>query len=130
MNLRDLLLVSGGGAVGAVARYGLSILCSEMLGNRFPWGTFVVNIAGCFLLGWLLQIASLNATISDATKLTVGTGFLGAFTTFSTFSVQTIQAWQRSPVLGIANVAANVIVGLLATLAGMYLSSRWPLSSP
>ena len=122
MSIRDLLFVAGGGALGAVARYGVSVLCIEILGNRFPWGTLVVNILGCFLLGWLLQSATINTTISDAIKLTVGTGFLGGFTTFSAFSIQTIQAWQRSPVIGLANVAANVIVGLLAAVAGIYLA--------
>lgn len=123
MNLRDVLLVASGGAAGAVARYGANLLCAEIFGHRFPWGTFAVNVLGCFLLGVLVQTATLS-TVSDATKLAVGTGFLGAFTTFSTFSVETILVWNRSPVIALANVVASVLVGLIAAIAGIYLSTR------
>ena len=124
MSLRDVLLVAGGGAVGAVARHALNLLCVGLLGDRFPWGTFAVNVLGCFLLGLLLHYATVTDNISDAAKLTLGTGMLGAFTTFSTFGVQTIQVWQRAPILGVANVAANLIVGLLAVVLGMQLASQ------
>ncbi len=123
MNLRDFLLVAAGGAFGAMARYGVGVLCADL--GRFPWGTLIVNVVGCFALGWFLQAAETSASISDATKLTIGTGFLGAFTTFSTFGVHTIHAWhQRSPMIAVANVAANVIIGLLAAILGIWLASR------
>lgn len=122
MNLRAVLLVAIGGAVGAVARHGTSVLCSGAFGERFPWGTLVVNVVGCFLLGWLMHSSTV---VADATKLAVGTGFLGAFTTFSTFGVQTHHAWQRSPVVAFANVGANVILGLVAAGIGLFLASKW-----
>jgi len=124
MSFRDLLLVAGGGAIGAVARYGASAMCTGLFGDRFPWGTLVVNVVGCFLLGWLLHTTSLTLTISDPMKLALGTGFLGAFTTFSTFGVQTLQAWQRSPMLAMANIGTNVVIGLAAAALGIYLAKR------
>lgn len=124
MSLRDVLLVAGGGAIGAVARHLVSVLCVENFGARFPWGTMIVNVIGCLALGWLLQTASSSTVISDAAKLAVGTGFLGAFTTFSTFGVQTIHTWQKSPMLAIVNVAGNVVLGLAAAMIGIYLASR------
>lgn len=122
MSFRDLLLVAGGGAIGAIARYGASAMCSGLFGDRFPWGTLLVNVVGCFLLGWLLSTSL--ATISDPLKLALGTGFLGAFTTFSTFGVQTLQAWQRSPLLAIANVGTNLIIGLAAAALGIYIATK------
>lgn len=129
MSLRDVLLVAGGGAIGAVARHAVNLLCSGLLGDRFPWGTFTVNVLGCFLLGLLLHYASVTDSISDAAKLMLGTGVLGALTTFSTFGVQTIQVWQRSPVLGVLNVAANLIVGLLAVTLGMQIANMMSANS-
>lgn len=120
MSVRDVMLVASGGAIGAVARWGVSLLCNETLGSRFPWGTLAVNVAGCFALGWLMH----SISISEAAKLAVGTGFLGAFTTFSTFGVQTVQAWNREPIIAFANVSANVVLGVGATILGMYLAAR------
>ncbi len=124
MTIRDLLLVATGGAFGAMARYCISIFCSEMLGDRFPWGTLFVNVLGCFLMGWLFHTATISVAISDAARLAVGTGFLGALTTFSTFGMQTILAGQRAPWLAIANVTANVLLGLLATMLGIWIAHR------
>lgn len=123
MSVRDVALVASGGALGAVLRYVFGIFCTQLLGSRFPWGTFVVNVLGCFLLGWLLQAAA-SSTVSDATKLALGTGLLGAFTTFSTFSVETIHAWHRAPAIAVSNVVAGVAVGIMAAAAGMYLAER------
>ena len=129
MSLRDVLLVAGGGAIGAVARHAVNLLCTGLFGDRFPWGTFTVNVLGCFLLGLLLHYASVTDNVSDAAKLMLGTGVLGALTTFSTFGVQTIQVWQRSPVLCVANVAANLIVGLLAVTLGMQIANMMSANS-
>ena len=124
MSVRDVLCIACGGAVGAVARHGVALICVSIFGPKFPWGTLVVNVVGCFLLGWLMQ-ASLNSeAVSESFKLTVGTGFLGALTTFSTFGVQSVQTWQWSSVLGVANVLGNVVLGLVAAVAGMVLATR------
>ncbi len=127
MNVRDLLLVALGGAFGAIARHLSSITWTQLAGDRFPWGTLFVNVLGCFLLGWLARTAANSDAISDSMKLTIGTGFLGAFTTFSTFGVQTVQLWSRSPVAAFGNVASNLLVGIAAVAVGMYLAA--PASS-
>lgn len=101
----------------------VGLLCSGF-SDRFPWGTFTVNVLGCFLLGYLLHAAAISTNISAATKLALGTGFLGAFTTFSTFGVETVQLWQRSPMTAIGNVAANIVVGLAAVATGIYLATH------
>lgn len=121
--IRNVLCVACGGALGAVVRYLVSLGCEQWLG-RFPWGTLIVNVVGCFVLGWLAEMAWTSTTFSEPFKLTVATGFLGAMTTFSTFGVQTIQLWKTSAFWALSNVAANVIVGLVAALAGVYLASR------
>ena len=122
MNMRDVLLIGLGGAMGAIARHATAVLCLAWWGDRFPWGTLVVNVVGCFALGWLVHT---TIGISDSVKLSLGTGFLGAFTTFSTFGVQTHVAWHRSPGLALANVAANVSIGLLAAWVGILFATRW-----
>ena len=122
MIVRDILLVATGGAAGALARFGANSLCTELLGNRFPWGTLIVNVIGCFALGCLVHLES--DLLSPASRLALGTGFLGAFTTFSTFGVETIISWNRAPLMGMLNVAGNVVFGLLAVLLGIYASTR------
>lgn len=122
--MRNILCVAAGGAFGAVARYLCSLAWTAMLGDRFPWGTLFVNVVGCFLLGWLARSAILSESVSETTKLVLGTGFLGAFTTFSTFGVQTTQLWAESPTAAVGNVSANLIVGIAAVLAGMYLATQ------
>lgn len=124
MNVRDLLCVACGGAIGAVARHLGSLAWTAMLGDRFPWGTLFVNVLGCFLLGWLTRSALVSDSISETTKLLLGTGFLGAFTTFSTFGVQTVQLWSRSPLAAAGNISANLFVGIAAVLAGMHFASQ------
>lgn len=122
MNLRDLCIIAIGGAIGAVARHSITVFCTTTLGDRFPWGTLCVNVAGCFLLGALLQP---TLAFADTTKLALGTGFLGALTTFSTFGVQTLHAWQRSPFAACANIGANLALGLLAAAMGMHIAAKW-----
>lgn len=123
MHIREIILVATGGAFGAVARHLASVLWTTMLGDRFPWGTLFVNVLGCFLLGWLARSVVLSDAISVSWKLVLGTGFLGAFTTFSTFGVQTVQLWEKSSTAAAMNVASNLLVGIVAVLAGMYLAT-------
>lgn len=125
MSVRDLLIVATGGAVGAVARHGTGVLCAAMWGTRFPWGTLIVNVLGCFMLGWLLHEAEHVNVFGDTTKLAIGTGFLGAMTTFSTFGVQTVQVWSRSPSTAMLNVAGNLVLGLIAAAIGIYLATQF-----
>ncbi len=91
-----------GGAFGAITRYVLSLLFSKT--NVFPWGTFTINLIGSFLLGIVI------ATMSSESILLFGTGFLGAFTTFSTFSVETMEMLQgKKYVTAIIYIASSLI---------------------
>ncbi len=114
------LWIGVAGFFGAVARYQLDTLISRHARGAFPWGTLVVNITGCFLLGLLLSVSSgrLDANPTLRTALTVG--FVGAYTTFSTFSLQAVRLTEDGAVgLALGYVAASVAIGLLAAWAGM-----------
>ena len=121
--MRELLAVAGAGALGAVARYGVGLWAKAHTSGSFPWGTWIANVIGCLLLGFFMQWTMDHSGLSRAARLAVATGFLGAFTTFSTFSYETVRAGQDG-LLGVAlaNVAANLFVGLLCAYAGITLA--------
>ena len=126
--MRDWTLLAGiavGGALGAVARYGITQLANVSWGTDFPFGTLLANVTGCFLLGTLGWASLLGQGFSPLWQATVSVGFLGALTTFSTFGFETIERWQGgSRGLAVANVSANLVAGLLAVWLGLSLA-RW-----
>ena len=112
--------IAAGGALGALARYGVGLLAHRWWGGGFPWGTLAVNLAGCFLLGLVIEWESRSPHISAETRLIVGTGFLGALTTFSTFGVDTFRALESGQTgTAIANIGLNVVPGLVLVYAGV-----------
>lgn len=117
VDLRDLLLVATGGAAGALLRFG----ASTWLPTRgFPWATLLVNLTGAFAIGLLM----LPAPAEHSTRLLLVVGFLGAFTTLSTYSFETVDLWRNGKVgLALANVAANGVGGPLLALAGWKLKA-------
>lgn len=119
--------IATGGALGAMARHGVGLLAAQALGDRFPWGTFAVNALGSFVLGFLFQWFLAREGASEGVRLMAMTGFLGAFTTFSTYSVQSVRLLQDGELaLAGANVVGNVVAGLglawLGILAARALS--------
>jgi len=108
------------GFFGAMARYQLDGLIGRHTDSAFPWGTLVINLSGCFVLG-LLSTLLVGRFVTDATVRTALTvGFLGAYTTFSTFSLQAVRLTEDGAVgLACLYVAASVVVGLAAAWAGM-----------
>jgi CrcB protein len=108
-----------GGALGAITRYAISLgLPTEP--ERFPWDTFVVNISGSFVLGFLLIIVIRRFPRDRLARPVIGTGFIGAYTTFSTFMVESIQLVRAGdPGTAVAYIAASLVVGLLAVFIGM-----------
>jgi CrcB protein len=123
--MRELLIVGAAGAAGAIARYAVSGWTYELAGARLPWGTLVVNVAGCFLLGLLMHVSVATTLVPAAWRLALATGFLGALTTFSTFSYETVRELERGSwgAAG-ANVALNLAIGLPATWLGLVLARR------
>lgn len=116
MTLSTVALVAGGGALGAVARYGLA-LAALRVSERVPLGTWTVNAAGCFLIG--LVLASPPA---ERVRLAAVVGFLGSFTTFSTYAADTVALWSDGrPALAVANAVGSAAVGIAFTLGGLAL---------
>ncbi|WP_147532788.1 fluoride efflux transporter CrcB [Bacillus marasmi] len=112
-----ILIVMLGGFLGSISRFGLGEWLSTT--NGFPTGTFVINILGCFVLGWLLTLATINKNIPANIVLLTGTGFLGSFTTFSTFSVETIYLVESGHrLLAVLYVLGSILIGLLCSFLG------------
>ena len=112
-----------GGVVGAPARFVVDQLVSSKTGGHFPWGTFVVNATGAFVLGLLAGLATYHG-LGPVPSTVVGTGFFGAYTTFSTFSYETIRLLEEgTPGVAALNIAGSVVVGLLAGAAGIALAA-------
>jgi fluoride exporter len=131
-HVRDILLVAIGGSLGALARYGTGLAAAKLLGKGFPWGTLLVNVAGCFIMGIVAEVMlDLEArpveAITPALRLQmalwrqgVAIGFLGALTTFSTFGADTLRELEGGqPLVALANIGANVVLSLAAVWAGM-----------
>jgi CrcB protein len=122
---QKLLYLAAMGATGTVARYGLDVLIQRYCGYRFPWGILVVNVLGCFLFGVISTVSEERLGTSLEMRFVILAGFLGAFTTFSTFAFQTGEFLRTSRWhLALANVAAQLILGLACLFAGMALAKR------
>ncbi len=126
-----LLLVAAGGAVGGPARYGVDLLLGTEPG-RVPWGTLAANVVGAGLLGALLSAAHRNTRMSRPPAaagpahlvLLLGTGFLGAFTTFSTYLLQVLSlVGQHSPLLALGYLLGSVAAGVAAGWVGLRLGA-------
>ncbi len=118
-----LLIVFG--ALGTLARYGLQGLVQARAGSSFPAGTLVVNLVGCFLLGGIAEYAMTHLSVPPEWRIGITVGFLGAFTTFSTFTFEAVRLmqdgeWWR----GWAYILASVMGGMLAIVMGMRLADR------
>lgn len=121
--MRNLLLVMLGGAIGAGFRYQLSSAANHHLGSQFPSGTLIVNLLGSLLAGLLAALLIGQSSAGEPLRLFLGIGMLGGFTTFSAFSVEAIELFQRGEgLLAGAYVASSVIGSLMMCLAGFWLA--------
>jgi CrcB protein len=119
--MHTTLLIALAGAAGTLARYGLAGAVQSALGSAFPWGTLLVNVLGCFLFGLAMQ-AFEASVLSDSARAAICVGFLGAFTTFSTFGYETLTRLQSGQWgYALANVLASVLLGIGAVWMGMQL---------
>ncbi len=116
-----------GGSLGAIARWILQRWVDGRFGAGapFPWGVFVVNVIGCLAFGWLMSKLEGRAWVGDNIRVAIFTGFLGSFTTFSTFGWETLELMREGQsLLALVHVAASVMLGLLAIWGGLVLG-RW-----
>jgi CrcB protein len=117
--LRRYLLIAIGGAVGAMLRYFVGVVAAERFGPRLPIGTFSINISACFMIGFILEYLSRHANVNPAWRYAFAVGFLGAYSTFSSFEWETWTELTKGAYwIGLAYVAASLIVGLLAVGLG------------
>ena len=109
-----------GGGIGSVTRYAVSLWAAARLGTSFPYGTLIANVAGCFVIGLFMTIVTERFIANPYWRLLITTGFLGGFTTFSSYSYETFKLLEDTGAdAAFYNLAANLVVGLLATWLGI-----------
>ena len=124
--MTHLLLVAAGGAAGSVSRYLVTLGAARLLGAHFPWGTLAVNIVGSFLMGLVIALGAHKLHISNEMRLTLTTGFLGGFTTFSAFSLDFAYLFERKDyTLAALYLAGSVGLSILAFFAALILVRQW-----
>jgi len=121
-----IFLITLFGAAGTLARYGLQGVVQHRMGGGFPYGTLLINLSGCLLLGFIGQITLNRMLVSADMRIAIAVGFFGGFTTFSSFGWETAKmleegAWLRATTY----VGTSVVAGLLLSIAGIRLANRF-----
>lgn len=119
----NVLLVLVGGGLGAITRYGVSLLAVKLFGARFPFGTLIVNLTGCFLIGLAFALAERGLDIMNPlVRLFFITGFLGGLTTFSSYAMETVNTIRATTYLITAsNFLSNNLIGGALVFIGLWL---------
>lgn len=120
--LKTILLIGTGGFAGSVSRYLLTKYISYQWPMAFPFGTFTVNILGCFLIGIIMGF-SFQSSIHTQTRLLLATGFCGGFTTFSTYTLEIFELYQKGEAgVSLVYLFASIFLGLLSIWAGLWIA--------
>ncbi len=125
--MQALILVGMGGAAGSLLRYWLTLITAQLVGEAFPWGTLAINVLGSLVIGAFAALTGSNGDFSgnQSLRLLVMVGICGGFTTFSSFSLQTLTLLRAGQTLQAAlYAAASVALCVIATAAGLALFSR------
>ncbi len=113
------VMVGVGGFIGAIARFWVASFVGARMGTRFPYGTFIINISGSFLIGFIVTLLTAKAHLSPNWRYLIPVGFIGAYTTFSTFEFETLRTIQDGQfVIAALNVVLSVVLGFMAVWAG------------
>lgn len=121
--MRVMLGVSLAGAFGAWVRYTVDGAISQRAGGAFPWGTFLINVSGSLLLGFLFTIFTERLAVAPWLRSSITVGFIGAYTTFSTWTLESVRLLEdRAYALAFANLAGSLVVGVAAVYAGIILA--------
>ena len=125
--MQRYLLVALGGALGSMLRFFLGSSVAERFGSRFPLGTLVVNICACFLIGFTLEYLGRHAALSPAWRFLVPVGFIGGFSTYSTFEWEVWSSFTGGALwIGILYIAVSLVVGLAAVGIGVSAARALP----
>ena len=121
--MQKYLLIAAGGALGSIARYWVGSMIGSRMGTKFPYGTFVINITACIILGFSLTYLGKRVELSPAWRILIPIGFVGAYSTFSTYEWETL-ANLRAGAFALAALYAvgSLILGLAATWFGILLA--------
>jgi CrcB protein len=124
--IRNPIAISLGAIAGALSRYYLTLWFSDRFGVSFPYGTFFINISGCFAMGFFATFALNHVTIiSTEVRLLVATGFLGAYTTFSTYGLDTVALLRNNIFTATFYWAGSAILGIISVQLGVILARLW-----
>jgi CrcB protein len=124
----QFLLICLGGAIGTGARYGLSMGCRELFGTAFPFGTLAVNVIGSFLLGVIMYVGLNTDLLSPTARLTLGTGVMGGFTTYSSFNYEALQFFRdRAVLLGMVYILMTLLGCFTAGWLGLTVA-KWAVT--
>jgi CrcB protein len=121
--VQKYLLIALGGALGSMARYWVGSAISGRMGAKFPYGTFIINVTACLIIGFTLTLLGKRVELSPAWRYLIPVGFIGAYSTFSTYEWETL-ATLRSGAVAIAALYAggSLVAGLVATWGGVALA--------
>jgi CrcB protein len=113
------LAVGVGGFVGSIARFSLAAYVGQRMGTRFPYGTFLINVSGSFLIGLVMTILTERTHLNPTYRYLIPIGFIGGYTTFSTFEYETLRAIQDGQfTIGLISMVLSVLVGFLMVWTG------------
>lgn len=122
--LHASIMVAGGGAVGSLMRYWINLAAYRTFPPTFPLGTLIVNVLGCFLIGLVFALSEKSNLISPSLRLFLVVGICGGFTTFSTFSMESINLLRAREIwFFFMNIGAQLFLGMTATVLGLLLGN-------
>ena len=127
ITLHKYLLVGTGGFAGAIARYWVNTVVTQRMGLRFPYGTFLINVSGCFLIGFFMYLLAERGVLDAHWLYVIVVGFIGAYTTFPTFEYETMRELQDGQLaVGLLYVGSSVLAGFAMVWLGAQAAKLMP----